>query len=98
MSITPNTSVKPAASRNNINPNCKPFKACSRRRIVFIVGQKSRGSGPHLASARIGVRVVLKDGADCSVGDTTLGIARDDAQVVVLDRVVVVVEAEGAAN
>ena len=33
MSMIPNTSVRPAASRNSINPNCRPFSACSRIRI-----------------------------------------------------------------
>jgi hypothetical protein len=33
MSMMPNTSVRPAASRNSINPNCRPFSDCSTMRI-----------------------------------------------------------------
>ena len=33
MSMMPNTSVSPAASRNSISPNCNPFRDCSTIRI-----------------------------------------------------------------
>ncbi|CFN66451.1 Uncharacterised protein [Bordetella pertussis] len=29
MSMMPNTRVRPAAIRNSINPNCRPFSNCS---------------------------------------------------------------------
>ena len=42
--------------------------------------------------------MVFKDGSNRAVGDLTLGVFGDDPQVVVLNRVVVDVEFEGAAH
>ena len=39
MSITPNTSVSPAASRNSISPNCRPLSNCSAMRVAVMGGR-----------------------------------------------------------
>src|SRR5688572_10972942 len=53
MSMMPNTSVRPAASRNSISPNCRPFSDCSRIRIqdnggLLRIAGFSRASPEHL--------------------------------------------------
>jgi hypothetical protein len=35
MSMMPKTSVKPAASKNSIKPNCKPLSSCSTIKTAF---------------------------------------------------------------
>src|SRR2546426_4087768 len=40
--MMPNTSVSPAAIRNSITPNCRPFSSCSKRRAM------KNGDRPHL--------------------------------------------------
>src|SRR5258706_874036 len=95
MSMMPNTSVRPAASRNSIRPNCTPFSACSRKRITDIqIGDGARtnpGSVPefqllHAAVFGPEVAVVLEDGADFAIDDAPLAILHERAHVVVLDR------------
>ncbi len=44
MSMIPNTSVRPAASRNSISPNCRPFSVCSRIRIPDIGRRRTRAA------------------------------------------------------
>ena len=40
MSMMPNTRVSPAASKNNISPNCSPLSDCSRSKVaVMCAGQ-----------------------------------------------------------
>src|SRR5712692_990335 len=34
--MMPNTSVSPAAMRNSMTPNCRPFSSCSKRSAKFI--------------------------------------------------------------
>src|SRR5947207_14171369 len=95
MSMMPNTSVSPAASRNSISPNCTPFSACSRKRIADM----KSGSEPELIRAltpNLGllhaavfepeVAVVLEDGADLAVDDAPLAVLDQRAHVVILDR------------
>src|SRR5262245_46072439 len=40
-SITPNTSVSPAAIRNKSTPSCSPLSTCTRTRVVFMAPCKS---------------------------------------------------------
>src|SRR5688572_21824725 len=98
MSMMPNTSVRPAASRNNIKPNCRPLSACSSTRMSMIASGPGRSVRGHLAGRRVGVGLGLEDGAQRPVGDAALRVAADHAQVVVLHREVVAVELEGAAH
>src|SRR5262245_31788172 len=91
MSMMPNTSVRPAASRNSINPNCRPLRACSTIRTQV------KAWLLHLAFLDVRVAVVLEDRADGLVDEAPLRVLGDHAQVVVLDRVLVAVELEGAA-
>src|SRR5438128_12650907 len=91
MSMMPNTTVSPAASRKSISPNCSPFRHCSRMRAPLT-------SSFHLAVAGVRVGVVAEDRAHGAVGHVPRRILLDHAQVVVLDRIVVGVEAEAAAN
>src|SRR4051812_32002326 len=103
MSMMPNTSVRPAASRNSISPNCRPLSDCSRIRIEDMGPIKRAGPRPrpssghrlsllHPAILDIGVAMVLEDGRERLVDDPPLRILADHAQVVVLDRVLVGVQ------
>src|SRR5262245_38487131 len=69
MSMMPNTSVRPAASRNSINPNCRPLRACSVMRI--------QDKLLHLAVLDVGVAVVLEHGADRLVDQAALRVLGD---------------------
>src|SRR5512134_437374 len=94
MSITPNTSVRPAASRNSIRPNCSPLSNCS---TISSVGM--RAASLHRAGADVGVAVVLQDRlADRLVDQPAFAVRTDRAHVVVLDRVLVGVELERPAH
>src|SRR5712691_5278739 len=42
--MMPNTSVSPAAMRNSMTPNCRPFSSCSKRSPRFI--KKGAGAPP----------------------------------------------------
>src|SRR2546429_2197310 len=96
MSMMPKTSVSPAASRNSISPNCRPFSDCSRTRIA---GIRNRGQSPisnwaltpisgllHAAVFEPEVLVLLEDGADLAVDDAPVLVLDEFAHVVVLDR------------
>src|SRR3954465_3469867 len=114
MSMIPNTNVSPAASRNSISPNCRPFSDCSKIRIQDMkkraaknkIGVRPRffprcallDGSLHIAFLDIGVAVVLEDGADGLVDEAPLAVLRHHAQVVVLDRHLVPVELERAAH
>src|SRR5262252_5636284 len=108
MSITPNTSVSPAASRNSITPNCSPLSSCSTissqgmRRAPARAGPRPGrfgGGSFHLAVADVGVAVVLQDRrAERLVDEAALAVGADRAHVVVLDRVLVGVELERPAH
>src|SRR5712692_8206765 len=94
MSMMPNTSVSPAASRNSISPNCRPFSICSTIRMGDKKGARlaprpfavSPVASFHLAVFGPEVDVLAHHGGDLLVDDAPLGILRHDAQVVVLDR------------
>src|SRR5688572_27011336 len=95
MSMMPNTSVRPAASRNSINPNCRPLRACSN---ISNQDKCWRTRSLHCAVLHVRVAVVLEHRADGLVDQAALRILADDAQVVVLDRVLVLVELERPAH
>src|SRR3990167_5455314 len=97
MSMMPNTSVRPAASKNSMSPSCRPFRACSSNKIPIVSNQPCGLERRHLAVAHVGVGVVLEHGAQRAVGDAALAVLGDHAQVVVLDGEVVAVELEGTA-
>src|SRR5258708_35111350 len=84
MSMMPNTSVRPAASRNSIRPNCTPFSACSRKRIGVMACCPQRRL---LHAAVFGPEgaVGFEDGADLAIDDAPLAILHEFAQVVVLE-------------
>src|SRR5438874_12261397 len=95
MSMMPNTSVRPAASRNSISPNCTPFSDCSRKRIADTRSgtepELVRAPSPnskllHRAVFEPEVAVVLEDGADLAVDDAPLAVLDQRAHVVILDR------------
>src|ERR1043165_1779505 len=87
MSMMPNTSVSPAASRNSMRPNWMPFSPCSKKRIADINwGQTPINGLLHAAFAQPVVLVVLQDGGELLVDDAALAILDQRAHVVVLDR------------
>src|SRR5215208_1664688 len=170
MSMMPKTRVKPAASRNSINPSCSPFSSCSairergKRDSLSLLGARHSSGAPsptklgrgafgrdaaktpgprsgrrghashagvhdpsaavrrrhlpkrslgrrrhwsaalpamsllHLALGGVDVLEIAEHLADRLVGDATARIPVDLAQIVVLDRKVVLVEAELAAG
>src|SRR5262249_2221388 len=89
-SMIPNTSVSPAASRNTISPNGRPFRVCSKIRVAIASLQRTL--------ARVRVRMVFEPRAQRAVGDAPLGVALHYAQVVVLDRESIAVELEGSTH
>src|SRR5215471_18183020 len=97
MSMMPNTSVRPAASRNSIRPNCRPFRNCSRMRTQD-TRFPDRCELLHRAVLHVRVAAVLEDRPDGLVDEPPLRVLADDAQVVVLDRVLVAVELERPAH
>src|SRR3954468_11670151 len=87
MSMMPNTSVRPAASRNSMRPNWTPFSPCSKKRIADINwGLTPINALLHAAFAQPVVLVVLQDSGDLFVDDATLAVLHQGAHVVVLDR------------
>src|SRR3982751_3359540 len=87
MSMMPNTSVSPAASRNSMRPNWTPFSPCSRKRIADINWGLTPINGLlHAAFAQPVVLVPGKDGGDLLVDDAAFAILHERAHVVVLDR------------
>src|SRR3954452_22077761 len=99
MSMTPKTSVSPAASRNSMRPNCRPFSACSRTRTTGMGSRRDARSALHRAALDVGVAVVLQDRlVERLVDQAALAVAADGAHVVVLDRVLVGVELERPAH
>ena len=52
--MMPNTSVRPAAIRNSIRPNCRPLRNCSKTRVLVIVEPPApfaRGARHHVRAA-----------------------------------------------
>src|SRR3954452_11545575 len=107
-SITPNTSVRPAAIRNSSTPSCRPFRVCTMRRERDIrassslprqagEGQESEAS-LHRAVFDVRIGIVGED----LLGDLGLVFAIGPLgnlhQIEVLDRIVVGVEPELAAQ
>src|SRR3954467_13540742 len=88
MSMMPNTSVNPAASRNSIRPNWMPLSPCSRKSVAvieeFVDG--ARTTLLHAAFAQPVVLVCSKDGGDLAVDDAALAVLHQRTHVVVLDR------------
>src|SRR2546422_6311956 len=118
--MMPNTSVSPAAIRNSITPNCRPFSSCSKRRAMkngdrphlfcytSLGGENKWGLSPftipihhsplHLAVLVVRVLVVLEDGLlDVHFDVAACGLLGAQ-QVEVLDRMVVDVVGEAAAD
>src|SRR5258708_1325427 len=61
MSMMPNTSVRPAASRNSIRPSCKPFSTCSTIRESGIRTRDSLSRHCERSEAIQGVRGLALD-------------------------------------
>src|SRR6202167_2890269 len=127
-SITPNTSVRPAAIRNKRTPSCNPFKTWTRKSVPDM--ELVSGLGPAVAPpqrearassvSRIGRAAGCRGGAaDRLLHRTVLRVRvavfgehgfddfglifavrafGDFGQIKILDRIVVVVEREAAAQ
>src|SRR5712675_1422234 len=107
MFMMPSTSVRPAAIRNSITPSWSPFSNCSKTRARVI---KKGAAAPleksileralfQLAFLMVGVLVLRERLLHDFHGDAVLVVGLDGLQQVeVLDRVVVVVELELAAD
>src|SRR5215475_10483976 len=93
--MMPNTSVRPAANRNSMTPNCRPLRTCSTTRSPVNAGP---GLPLHRAFLVVGVLVVLEDGLLDLHLHFAAGPPHRLQQVEVLDRRVVGVEAELAAR
>src|SRR4051812_41920450 len=111
--MMPNTSVSPAAMRNSMTPYCRPFSSCSKTSPQVICRKscaKNKGAGAplsetcsttlplHLAVLVVGVLVLLERlGDDLHLGAILAALHRLQ-QVEVLDRMLVDVEVELAAD
>src|SRR2546423_4889825 len=90
MFITPKASDTPIAIRNSTSPNCSPLNPCSSRSpAVTSLHRTFRGEV---------VGALLEDGAGQLDVKAAVRALVDDAGVVVLDRLVVVVELERSAH
>src|SRR5690242_7714900 len=101
--MMPSTSVRPAANRNSMMPNCSPFSVWTRTRVVLITPPPRVGSVPgrrsfHRAVLHIVVGEILDDDAVVLLIERALPIPRDDGRVEILDREMVAVEPEGTAH
>src|SRR5262245_54139042 len=103
--MMPSTSVRPAAIRNSITPSWTPFSSCSKTKVRVIkkgatapFGRFSTRTSLHLAFWVVRVLVVLED----RLLDVHLQLAARALdglqQVEVLDRVVIDVVGEPAAD
>src|SRR5919201_3956683 len=89
--MMPKTSVRPAAIRNSMTPNCSPLRHCSTTR--------SQLNGPvrlrlHRTLVIVGILVVLEDRLLDLHLDLAAGALHGSEQVEVLDRGMVHVEGE----
>src|SRR5690606_15881254 len=108
MSMMPNTSVRPAAIRKSISPNCTPFSSCSTTSVIWIPlmgwaagtapGYARALAGLQLALVHVHVLVAVEHFAHQLVGDTAFAVFFDDAQVVGLDGIVVLAVGELAPH
>src|SRR5687768_8050474 len=89
--MIPNTSVKPAASRNSRTPYCSPLSSWARRSVALMAFSLQR------ALAVIGVNVVLQGRGHLCDCQLAARLHRLEG-VVVLHRQVVVVESERPAH
>src|ERR1700738_3865316 len=78
-SITPNTSVSPAAIRNSSTPSCSPLRICTKRRVdirishhdpPFVIARESGRSSNHRTFKQNNGRCLLD--APLSRGMTSL--------------------------
>src|SRR5574337_1075368 len=93
-SITPNTSVSPAAIRNSSTPSCRPLRVWTTTSARGTVRWRSA----HLAVLDVRVGHVAEHLLDDLGLVAAVGALRDLGQVEVLDGIVVGVEAELAAQ
>src|SRR5690349_2690002 len=96
-SITPNTSVSPAATRKSSTPNCSPFSTCTSRSCVVIPCGADAASA-HAAFGGPGVHVVLQHLPHSLGLELAVGALRHLAQPEVLHRELIGAEAEPAAH
>src|SRR6478672_6357088 len=87
-SITPKTSVRPAATRKSSTPNCRPLSACTSKSWVV--------TSAHAALGRPGVGVVLQHLPHRLGLELAVGALRHLAEPEILHRVVVGAELEVA--
>src|SRR5690242_14276891 len=81
MSMIPNTSVRPAASRNSIRPSCSPLSACSSSNRPDIDPRSL-----HRAFLHVRIAVIAEDRlAERLVHQPPLRVLAHDPQHVVLD-------------
>src|ERR1700730_6302880 len=52
--MMPNTSVRPAASRNNSSPNCNPFRNCSTTSSMKALGGIEHRTAKHVPKELVG--------------------------------------------
>src|ERR1700674_152123 len=98
-SITPKTSVSPAAIRNSRTPSCRPLRIWSRRRAADIsLAPRPGTSSFHRAILDVRVGIVLEHLLDDLGLELAVGAFGDLDQVEVLDRIVIGVEPEAAAQ
>src|SRR5262245_17584728 len=111
-SITPNTRVSPAATRNNRMPSCNPFRSWTTNRVAdmtclgvgpLVQSPQGEAAGPvpgsfQRALAGVCVGIALKHALHDLRLELAVGALGDLDQIEVLDREAVRVEAERSAH
>src|SRR3954468_7083487 len=111
-SMMPNTSVKPAASRNSSSPNCSPFRNCSTISSISPTTAPQENSGSarappllnesprslHLAFVVEAILVVLDNSGNGFQRKLAIGVLHHVLQIEVLDRDMVLAVFERAAH
>src|SRR5574337_870014 len=97
-SITPNTSVSPAAIRNSSTPSCRPLRVWTTTSASGTVRGPRGARSAHLAVLDVRVGHVAEHLLDDLGLVAAVGALRDLGQVEVLDGIMVGVEAELAAQ
>src|SRR5690349_21731864 len=97
--MIPKISVRPAAIRKSITPNCSPFSAWVTRRTGSMVATRETGPSPlQRTLLGVGVRVILEHHAAILQLQLPRAVLDDLVQVEVLDGEVVVVVLERPAH
>src|SRR5690606_21288325 len=106
--MMPNTRVSPDAISSSVTPNCRPFSICSRNSCIHLIsgtGGLRRRRPPQTpdrllqaALGSVGILVIVEDLGDHDIGELAVVAAHHLADIDVLNRMVIIAEAEVATH